>query len=141
MERKYDTDYRSKIKAKLIYDSTIKDKEQTASDINNLIIFLNYCFLKKNNFFVENFNSTSLKNISIGYNKIKTNILTNDIMDLFVSVDLSSLKSILFIVTNAINNYKIIKNNNTELCSIISRDSLKRIHYLVNQEVKKKNQK
>lgn len=132
METKFNKDYSEKIKTKLIYDSTIKDKEQTAKDFNNLIVLLNYCFLNRNNFFIDNFNKKVIKQVNLTYNKIKTNVLTNEVYDLFDKIEYNDIKLIRFIIINSINNYSKIKPNNEELCEIVSRDSLKRCLVFIN---------
>lgn len=135
----YCKDYIEKIKNKLVYDSSITNKDEVAKDFNSLINFMNFCFLNKNNFFVENFNKRVIKTVCLTYNKIKTNILTNNVFDLFDKIELDGMKSIRFIIINAINNYQTIKENNEEICSIISKDSLKRCLVLVNTCIKRKN--
>lgn len=134
----YCKDYIEKIKNKLIYDSSITNKDEVSKDFNSLINFMNFCFLNKNNFFVENFNKRVIKTVCLTYNKIKTNILTNNVFDLFDKVELDGMKSIRFIIINAINNYQTIKENNEEICSIISKDSLKRCLILLNTCIKRK---
>ena len=134
----YCKDYIEKIKNKLVYDSSITNKDEVAKDFNSLINFMNFCFLNKNNFFVENFNKRVIKTVCLTYNKIKTNILTNNVFDLFDKIELDGMKSIRFIIINAINNYQTIKENNEELCSIISKDSLKRCLVLLNTCIKRK---
>lgn len=134
----YCKDYIEKIKNKLIYDSSITNKDEVAKDFNSLINFMNYCFLNKNNFFVENFNKRVIKTVCLTYNKIKTNILTNNVFDLFDKIELDGMKSIRFIIINAINNYQTIKENNNEICSIITKDSLKRCLVLINTCIKRK---
>lgn len=138
MDEIFNRDYVEKIKSKLIYDSTISDKQEAATDINNMIVLLNYCFLKKNNFFIDNFNKRVIKTVCLTYNNIKTNILTNTVFDLFDNVSYDGIRSIRFIIINSINNYSIIKQNN-ELCSIISRDSLKRCLVIINNVLKLKS--
>lgn len=134
----YCKDYIEKIKNKLIYDSSITNKDEVSKDFNSLINFMNFCFLNKNNFFVENFNKRVIKTVCLTYNKIKTNILTNNVFDLFDKVELDGMKSIRFIIINAINNYQTIKENNEEICLIISKDSLKRCLILLNTCIKRK---
>lgn len=96
-----------------------------STDINELIVFLNFCFNKKNNFFIENFNVKSIKSVYLFYNQLKTNILTPDIKDIFNEISSDKFKLIKFIVIRNINNYQIIEE--TELCSHISKESLQRI--------------
>jgi hypothetical protein len=109
-------DYTEKIKNKL-------PDNIDAADINNLIALLNYCFQKKNNFFVKDFNKRVIKEIYLTYNKLKTNILTTDIFDLFQEIPLDNIKLLRFILINFVNNYETINENN-ELC--IPKDSMKK---------------
>jgi len=125
----FNKNYIDKIKQKL-NDNT------NPEDINNIIIFLNYCFLKKNNFFVNDFNKRVIKDICQMYNQLKTNILTPTINDIFKSIKLTDLHLLRFIITNSINNYEEIQNNNIELCSIISKDSLKNGLIKINKLIK-----
>lgn len=111
-------DYTSKIITKLDKLKSIKNKEEFSSDMNNFINLMNYCFLMKNNFFVESFNQKAIRIIYPGYNKIKSNIINSDCSYLFDTLTAQQLKSIRFIIVNAINNYERIE------CSIISKTSL-----------------
>lgn len=118
-------DYTEKIKNKLPVGLL-------SEDINNIIIWFNFCFSAKNNFFVENFNKRSIKNIYVFYNQLKTNILNSDINDLLFNTD-SNNKLIRFILINFVNNYDNISTieNNVEICGIVSEESVKRfIHFL-----------
>lgn len=132
--------YTDKISKKVICDTSINEKSEIPNDINNLIIFLNYCFLKRNNFFIPNFNSYKVKNVCTMYNQLKTNILTKTIIDIFENIDFSNIKILRFIVSTTINNYAIISDNNAELCSIISRDSFQRLLVIINNVLKLKSQ-
>ena len=86
----FNKNYIDKIKQKL-NDNT------NPEDINNIIIFLNYCFLKKNNFFVNDFNKRVIKDICQMYNQLKTNILTPTINDIFKSIKLTDLHLFTFV--------------------------------------------
>lgn len=132
--------YTDKISKKVICDTSINEKSEIPNDINNLIIFLNYCFLKRNSFFITNFNSYKVKNVCTMYNQLKTNILTKTIIDIFENIDFSNIKILRFIVSTTINNYAIISDNNAELCSIISRDSFQRLLVIINNVLKLKSQ-
>ena len=125
----FNKNYIDKIKQKLTDETDPKD-------INNLIVFLNYCFLKRNNFFVHDFNKRLIKDICTMYNQLKTNILTPTINDVFKTIKISDFQLLRFIITNSINNYDEIQNNNIELCSIISKDSLKKCLIKINKLIK-----
>jgi hypothetical protein len=110
--------------AKIIKKINISSEE--AKGINDMIIILNYSFLKQNNFFVYNFNKKTINTVCKGYNQLKTNILTPNIYELFDSITNEQLKSFRFILNNFITNFETIinDNENTELCGLISKESL-----------------
>lgn len=137
MEKDFKKDYSAKIALKFGFLPQIKDKQQSAQDVNSMIVLLNYCFLKKNNFFIDNFNKNVVKTVWKVYNTIKTNILTNDKLDLFEGVNAQELKSVRFIISNTVNNFNKIMLNNSELCSIISVESLKRCLILIGIIIKR----
>lgn len=114
-------DYSKKIIDKLPENSLIIE-----SDINEFIALLNYCFQKKNNFFISNFNKRVIKNVYVSYNQIKTNILTPDIEYVFESISYDNIKLLRFIVVNFTNKYDIINQTDNELCELVSKDSMKR---------------
>ena len=118
MDQQFKKDYKQQIIDKLDILSTIKDKNIFASDMNDFINMMNYSFLMKNDFFIENFNKKVIRIIYPAYNKIKTNIITNTCKYLFESLTKQQLKSIRFIILNAINNYEKIP------CQLISKNSL-----------------
>ena len=111
-------DYKQQIINKLSKFNNIKDKNIFSSDMNDFINMMNYSFLMKNDFFIDNFNKKVLRIIYPAYNKIKTNIITENCNYLFESVTKQQLKSIRFIILNAINNYDKIP------CHLISKSSL-----------------
>ena len=118
------------------YTEKINKKINTSiiigSDINELIVFLNYSFREKNNFFIENFNQKSIKTVYLLYNQLKTNILVPEIIDIFNNISIDKLKVLRFILVTTINNFTIIKNNNEELCQHISEESFQRILKYIN---------
>lgn len=127
MEKTIFKDYSEKIAKKLSTDVVIKP-----SDINELIILLNYCFQQKNDFFIPNFNKKVIKHIYLLYNKLKTNILTNEIEDLFSGISKENIKLLRFIIINFVNNFETINNESNEnLCVYVSKESMRRcIKYL-----------
>lgn len=140
MEKDFKKDYSLKIASKFSFLPEITDKKQASEDINSMIILLNYCFLKKNNFFIENFNKNVIKTVWKVYNTLKTNILTINKLDLFEGINSQELKSVRFIISNTVNNYKKIMLNNNELCSIVSIDSLKRCLILIGMIIKREQE-
>jgi hypothetical protein len=102
------------------------ESEDHAKSFNDLIILLNFCFNKKNNFFIKNFNKVKIGNISKAYNQMKTNILSNDNNPILFDINPSDLKIFLFIIRNFNYCYLEISKDteNQELCSLISKSSL-----------------
>lgn len=99
-------DYSPKIKEKLYNTENLNEK---SSDINNLIILLNWCFHTKNNFFVPNFNKRLVHPVCFAYNKIKNNILTQNVFykieDVFTDIPKENIKTLKFILLRYINIY------------------------------------
>ena len=137
MEKEFNKDYTEKIKNKIDLLPELPNKKQTIKAINSMIILLNYCFLKKNNFFIDNFNNHVIKTIWKVYNTLKTNIIIDNKKDLFEGINSQELKSIRFIISNVTNKYDYIKENNSELCSLVSVNSLKRCLVLINAIIQK----
>ncbi len=114
----FNKNYESKILKKANIDN------DEAKGINDMIIILNFSFLKKNNFFIENFNKKNIVNVLKGYNQLKTNILTPTIFEIFDNITTEQLKALRFIINNFISNYDDIMKNNIELFGLITKDSL-----------------
>lgn len=121
-------DYCEKINGKL---DNYSEDDISSIDINNLIVLLNFCFYTKNNFFIENFNKKSIRNVYLGYNQLKTNILTPSITDILNGLNEDNIKILRFITINFVNNYEKIMNDIiNESCLEISKDSIKRcLHF------------
>ena len=118
MDQTYNTDYKQQIVNKLNNLESIKDKKIFSSDLNDFINMMNYSFLMKNDFFIDNFNKKVIRIIYPAYNKIKTNIISDNCNYIFESVTQQQLKSLRFIIINAVNNYGKIP------CDLISKSSL-----------------
>lgn len=120
-------DYVLKIKSK----SFFQDSDIIAEDVNNLIILLNWCFHKKNNFFISDFNKKNIYPICISYNQLKTNILSKELFDnvgcVFQKINGQNLKTLKFVLHQFINNYDEIgtDTSNTELCQKVTKQSIK----------------
>jgi len=102
------------LKQKVLVDYSTKtkymvDNNITQDDINNMISLLNYCFLTRNEFFVNNFNHKMIRNVYSTYNNIKSNIINNECNELFRGVDEKNLKLIKYIMSNYVNNFNNIK--------------------------------
>jgi hypothetical protein len=111
-------DYRSKTK------NMCTEMNLPAEDINSLVMFLNYCFTMKNNFFIENFNKGMIKNVYHVYNKMKTNIFSES-ENLYTSLLPSDTKLLKFILSNFLSNYKKISDK--QIKSYINETQLKNI--------------
>ena len=124
-------DYTEKIDNKILqkqYNSAGNNAEintATSQDYNNLVILLNWCFAKRNNFFIVDFNLSKLKNIYSAYNKLKCNILINERYYIFRNINMYQLKSLKFILSNYVKNFRTInKGNNVPLCMTVSKISI-----------------
>jgi uncharacterized protein YqgV (UPF0045/DUF77 family) len=112
------------------------DNNLKQSDINEFINFMNYCFLVRNNFFIENFNTKIIKYVCQAYNKIKTNILDNECTDLFANIEQADLKTIRFIVKNIANNYDRFIEYNSKMAEHVSKDGMKRFKNFIDIKLK-----
>lgn len=118
-------DYTEKIDNKILYCDPNEINAATSQDYNNLVIFLNWCFAKRNNFFIVDFNLSKLKNIYSAYNKLKCNILINEKCYIFRNINIHQLKSLKFILNNYVKNFRTInKGNNVPLCMTVSKISI-----------------
>jgi hypothetical protein len=121
MEKTIFNDYSEKLKNKKL------PQNLESADINQLITLLNYCFLTKNNFFIDDFNKRVIKNVYLSYNQIKTNILTPTIKEVFNSIEKDNIKLLRFIAINFVNNYDNLKNNDEELFKYVEKENIKNI--------------
>lgn len=128
-------DYTLKITAK-IYGTP---KQEESVNINNLIIFFNYCFKKRNNFFIDDFYKKSIFKVCLAYNKLKANVLSPDIIfdicEIFSGIEGSQLSTIRYILYKYVNNYNsiVIKTaeEDSEFCTIVTKESIQEcIKYL-----------
>ena len=115
--------YVEKIQNKIVLNGVDSD------DINNLIILLNWCFNKKNGFFVPNFNKKMLFSILKTYNQLKTNILHSDSDNLFYEISNENLKTLKFIIYQYTLQYDNLCQDNdlNKLCTIVNKQSMKKI--------------
>lgn len=119
-------DYTEKIRGKLnIIPNCTSIKPE---EFNSLIILLNYCFMKQNNFFIDSFNRRNIKVICNTYNQIKTNVLNREEHDIFNICNCESLKMIKFILIQFLSKYDTIKNTDIILCQKVSKSSIKACH-------------
>lgn len=131
-------DYTIKIQNKLLFGANNTEKVTISNDINNLIILLNWCFLKKNNFFVVDFNKKNIFSVCKSYNQLKTNILSKELFfvteSIFDKIETMNLKTIKFILYNYLNTYDVLSNesSNTELCEKVTKDSIKNCIQYIN---------
>lgn len=119
-------DYCAKIKPKILpyFDSTNSMDESNFNDFLNL---MNWCFIKKNNFFIKDFNKKTIKDICLVYNQMKTNVLSKN-GDLFENINIQQLKMLKFILHQYITGYDsmIVDPNTEELCLKIQKQSMKK---------------
>lgn len=124
-------DFTNKIETKLFCKE--QDNKTVSSDINKLIILLNYCFLNKNDFFIENFNRYYIKSISQFYHELKINILDVELNGFtsfaeFVNLNKNpkTSKLIKFICKSYLIKFNDLVPNN-DITNVISEKDMKRI--------------
>ena len=128
-------DYTKKIMEKFYI---LNDKEFPES-LNSLIIFLNYCFYDKNNFFVSNYNIKNIMKVNNFYNELKTNIFNKELVitdskQLFENISSDKVKAVVFIIKNYLYKFNdIFKDESTqELNKIQEICSKERFQKLLN---------
>lgn len=128
-------DYNKKIMEKFYI---LNDKEFPES-LNSLIIFLNYCFYDKNNFFVNNYNIKNIMKVNNFYNELKTNIFNKELVitdskQLFENISSDKIKAVVFIIKNYLYKFNDIfkDESNQELNKIKEICSKERFQKLLN---------
>lgn len=128
-------DYTKKIMEKFYI---LNDKEFPES-LNSLIIFLNYCFYDKNNFFVSNYNIKNIMKVNNFYNELKTNIFNKELVitdskQLFENISSDKIKAVVFIIKNYLYKFNDIfkDESNQELNKIKEICSKERFQKLLN---------
>ena len=128
-------DYTKKIMEKFYI---LNDKEFPES-LNSLIIFLNYCFYDKNNFFVSNYNIKNIMKVNNFYNELKTNIFNKELVitdskQLFENISSDKVKAVVFIIKNYLDKFNDIfkDESNQELNKIKEICSKERFQKLLN---------
>ena len=128
-------DYTKKIMEKFYI---LNDKEFPES-LNSLIIFLNYCFYDKNNFFVNNYNIKNIMKVNNFYNELKTNIFNKELVitdskQLFENISSDKVKAVVFIIKNYLYKFNDIfkDESNQKLNKIKEICSKERFQKLLN---------
>ena len=128
-------DYTKKIMEKFYI---LNDKEFPES-LNSLIIFLNYCFYDKNNFFVNNYNIKNIMKVNNFYNELKTNIFNKELVitdskQLFENISSDKVKAVVFIMKNYLYKFNDIfkDESNQELNKLKEICSKERFQKLLN---------
>ena len=128
-------DYTKKIMEKFYI---LNDKEFPES-LNSLIIFLNYCFYDKNNFFVNNYNIKNIMKVNNFYNELKTNIFNKELVitdskQLFENISTDKVKAVVFIMKNYLYKFNDIfkDESNQELNKLKEICSKERFQKLLN---------
>jgi hypothetical protein len=108
--------------------------EMDARDVNNVLVFLNYCFNMKNNFMVDGFNMKELHVVYKFYNTLKSNIL--DAAYLFRNINDHQLKTMKFIITSVIDDISKLDNfNDDDIWEPVTTESLRRVHASLGMEI------
>lgn len=120
-------DYKEKIYSKIALKT--ENTHSHCNDLNSMIVFFNYCFQNKNSFFIDDFNLRLIFHVNESYNKLKSNILSeepiHDISELFANIRPEDLKTIKFILFRYTKLYDEIFKENRELCEIFDKTSAK----------------
>jgi hypothetical protein len=101
-------DFTDKVSKKL------KGTEFEAKDINTIVNYLNYCFGEKNDFFIDKFNRSSLKDIQHFYNKVKSNIIMTYTTSVMEDIGVNELKVIKYIFQTLLNKYGEVSTKLTD---------------------------
>jgi hypothetical protein len=129
-------DYNIKINEKM---SKMGELPVSAQDINNMIVLLNWCFQLKNNFFTKDFNKRSIYGINLAYKQLKTNILLEDeaAVSFFDNITTENLKVLKYILNQYVSIFDEIDGDgyHNEICSRVSKDSVKRCVQFVGSHV------
>lgn len=140
-----DSVYKSKIQKnyeeKIIPKLYCNNVREVATDINNIVVLLNFCFHTKNDFFIVDFNKSLTHKIMVFYNNLKNNILTegafyNDVFEFMDITDKSALM-IRFILKRYKNNFNVIAQYFPQLTNQVTEESIDRLISLLNEEIKK----
>lgn len=125
-DKKIFKDYSEKIKIKLQSSATDED----IKSVSDLVIFLNWSFNKKNNFFVHDFHKKKIFDIYLLYNSLKSIIFdpkeVENVKALFSDIEKTKIKTLNFIIKQYIANFDKIKvvEENEILCDFVSKDSM-----------------
>lgn len=111
-DKKIFVDYSDKIKERFY----IIDDNEFPENLNSLIVFLNYCFHKKNGFFVKNYNIKNINKVNNFYNELKSNIFNKDLFltsskQMFSNISDDKIKNIIFIVKNYLFNFNKLEES------------------------------
>lgn len=111
-DKKIFVDYTNKIKERFY----IIDDNEFPENLNSLIVFLNYCFYKKNGFFVKNYNIKNINKVNNFYNELKSNIFNKDLVltsskQLFNNISDDKIKNIMFIIKNYLFNFNKLEES------------------------------
>ena len=111
-DKKIFVDYTNKIKERFY----IIDDNEFPENLNSLIVFLNYCFYKKNGFFVKNYNIKNINKVNNFYNELKSNIFNKDLVltsskQLFNNISNDKIKNIMFIIKNYLFNFNKLEES------------------------------
>lgn len=125
-------DYKNKILNKIYGNKENQETIEKVSNVNDLIVFFNYCFHKRNNFFIEDFNRKSIYKICESYNKLKSNVLStepvSEVWEIFSGIEKDNIKTLKFIIYRFLGNYENISKStdrdDVEFVSIINKKSI-----------------
>ena len=116
-------DYVKKISQKI--DDANKNQVMKCKDFNAMIVWFNWCFYTRNDFFVSNLQTQCIKNILQMYNQIKSNMLNEWENDLFNHITLRDFKLLKFLLHQYINQFDSLTDDfNMVLKNVVSKESI-----------------
>lgn len=110
------------------------DNFMSQDDINSMISLLNYCFLTKNEFFINTFNHKMINNVYMAYNRMKTNILEPEINDIYHNIKPKDMKLLRFIMNNFVSIYNNISDTDI-ITKYITRESIINVSKSINSRM------
>lgn len=115
--------YVKKIEQKI--DDLMPNQVMKCHDFNSMIIWFNWCFFTRNDFFVTNLHTTCLRSVLRLYNQIKTNMLDQWEPDLFNHLTIRDFKLLKFLLHQYINQFDSLTDDfNAVLKKAVSKESI-----------------
>lgn len=124
---------------KFLFENKVNEVDcVSADDLNKMIILLNWCFFMHNNFFIQNFNGKTLKNVQSLYAQLKNNIFDTNNRDIFYNLHINELKLLKYIFIQYISMFDQLTDDvNTILTEQVDMESIKHCIVKINNYIRK----